>query len=168
MALVTNWGPVPKTESDKGQDKPTIWDGNMFKLVIVLKNFYTCIEMEKKSKCVTLTYLVILMGTFTDPDRQPIEGEKIKGPMVGLITSIDTSLWQGMGRYPVHVRHLVKYWQPVFLQTPDVVTQKGTPYSFIVAIKWWQYIPKRNPDKLHEQITLACDGPGVQEETSRP
>lgn len=64
----------------------------MFKLVIVLKNFYTCIEMEKKSKCVTLTYLVILMGAFTDPYRQPIEGGEIKGPMVGLITSIDTSL----------------------------------------------------------------------------
>ena len=29
-----------KTESDKGHDKSTIWDVNIFKLVIVFKKFF--------------------------------------------------------------------------------------------------------------------------------
>ena len=40
-AMETNRGTGSKTESNKGQDKSPIWDGDIFKLRIVFKKLYT-------------------------------------------------------------------------------------------------------------------------------
>ena len=57
-----------KTDYDKGQDKPHIWDGDIFKLGIILKNVYDCIGMKNNSKGVTLNCLYIPKNTFMDPE----------------------------------------------------------------------------------------------------
>ena len=60
-------------ESNKGYDKPSIWDGDIFKIVIVLNNFYAWIGLNNNSKGVSLTWLEILKDTLMNPGGKPIE-----------------------------------------------------------------------------------------------
>ena len=61
-------------ESNKGQDKTTIWDGDKLKFVIVLKKFYACIILKNNSKGLALNCLDIVKYTFPEYGRQPIKG----------------------------------------------------------------------------------------------
>ena len=63
-----------KGDPDKSQDKPPVWDVNIYKLGPWLKRFYAWVGLKKNGKGVPLTWLLILKDTTLDADGNPIEG----------------------------------------------------------------------------------------------
>ena len=63
-----------KADSDKSQDKPFVWDGDIFQLGPWLKKLAAWIGLKKNSKGIPLTWLLILKDTTLGGDGNPIEG----------------------------------------------------------------------------------------------
>ena len=72
--IAANIGVGSKMGSDKGHDKPLIFDGDIFKLVIFLKKLYERIGLKNNSNGLSLTWMEVLENISSDIGGQPIEG----------------------------------------------------------------------------------------------
>ena len=63
-----------KGDSDKSQDKPFVWDGDIFRLATWLENMYAWVGLKKNSRGVPLTWLAILKDTTPKSNGDPLEG----------------------------------------------------------------------------------------------
>ena len=63
-----------KGDSDKSQDKPFVWDGDIFKLGAWLERMYAWLGLKKNGRGVPLTWLAILRDSTPDGAGNPLEG----------------------------------------------------------------------------------------------
>ena len=71
---LTTEKPSGKGDSDKGSDKPPIWEGDIFKFPTWLERFYAWIGLKQNSRGVSLTWLLIMKDTTVDAAGNAIEG----------------------------------------------------------------------------------------------